>query len=443
MSMSLTAGQLLDQGRYIVEERIGSGGMAAVYRARDTELERTVAVKTMSAALAAEESGRERFRREARAVARLSHPNVVAVFDVREEPLPGGPLSYLVMEYVDGQTLAASMPAGPGAGAGDLDRTLRVTGEILDALAASHAQGMVHRDIKPANVMVCPDGSVKVMDFGIAHALETPGTALTRTGTAIGTPHYMSPEQFEGQRGLDGRSDLYSLGVVLFELLTGEVPFDADSGFQVGYQHVTKPPPTLGERGARVPAAVEALVARALAKDPADRFADAEAMRAEVRRLREGGTGPVGAAHGAAASPEAETRPVPAPNPTRAYGGGTGGQPQPPPQWSGQPVAPAYQPPTPTRTASKLGRWARRLVRAYVLLLTSGLCTLVYVNRSEVEGLTIPALGAVGCAVAGIWVAAGVLGRARALQRFAALLALAGNGYLLLGVLNEMVARAN
>lgn len=322
MSTSLGPGRLLDDGRYEIEEQIGRGGMASVYRAKDTELERTVAVKTMSTALAAEASGRERFRREARAVARLSHPNVVAVFDVREEALPAGPLPYLVMEYVDGETLAARMPSDPSRAG--LDQALRITAEILAALAASHARGMVHRDIKPANVMVCRDGTVKVMDFGIAHALEAPGAALTRTGTAIGTPHYMSPEQFEGRRGIDGRSDLYSLGVVLFELLTGAVPFDADSGFQVGYQHVTKPPPTLGERGAQVPAEVEALVSRALAKEPADRFADADEMREEIERLRAGGTGP-----------------APAPRATKLYTQMT------PEQAVPVPEMPATPPPTP------------------------------------------------------------------------------------------------
>ncbi|MGH4034316.1 protein kinase domain-containing protein [Actinomycetota bacterium Odt1-20B] len=286
MTTGIRPGHELSQGRYVIQELIGKGGMAAVHRARDTALDRTVAVKSMSTELAGQQSARERFRREARAVARIGHPRVVAVHDVGEEALQAGqaPVPYIVMEYVEGNPLSRLVPEQPGGM--PLDEVLRITSDVLSALTASHAQGMVHRDVKPANIMVGQDGSVKVMDFGIARAFDGSGTALTGTGVTIGTPHYMAPEQFEGRSTVDGRTDLYAVGVVLVQLLTGRLPFDADSGYQIGYQHATMEPPTLAELGADVPAEVQGLVTRALAKAPDSRYADAVAMRASVDRLR-------------------------------------------------------------------------------------------------------------------------------------------------------------
>ncbi|MFC7217228.1 protein kinase [Streptomyces polyrhachis] len=284
MSAGIGPGSALGGGRYLVEELVGKGGMATVYRARDTALGRIVAVKVMAPALSADDDGRERFRREARAVAAINHPGVVAVYDTGEEEFgPGGRVPYLVMEYVDGATLRERLPQRPGEL--PVAEALRLTAGILDALAASHACGMVHRDVKPANVMIGRDGAVKVMDFGIARALGGQSAALTVTGLTVGTPHYMSPEQFESARSVDGRSDLYAAGVVLFQLLTGAVPFDGESGLQIGYLHVHSAPPSLSSVGAVVPPAVEAVVVRALAKDPGERFADARAMRDEVLRV--------------------------------------------------------------------------------------------------------------------------------------------------------------
>ncbi|MFJ7207046.1 protein kinase [Streptomyces sp. NPDC098789] len=297
MQAGIGPGHTLARGRYVIEELIGEGGMAAVHRARDTALDRPVAVKTMNAAVAADASSRERFRREARAVAAISHAGVVAVHDVGEEELPQGRVPYIVMEYVEGRTLGHWVPDVPGGL--PLADALGLVSAVLAALAASHARGMVHRDIKPANVMVGVDGSVKVMDFGIARALDQQATALTGTGFTVGTPHYMSPEQFEPGRPVDGRSDLYAVGIVLFQLLTGAVPFDADSGFRIGYQHVTAVPPALADMDAHQPPEVEALIARALAKDPADRFPDADAMREEVDRIRERAVAGAGAGAGA------------------------------------------------------------------------------------------------------------------------------------------------
>ncbi|MEU9856360.1 protein kinase [Streptomyces sp. NPDC047974] len=283
MTGGIGPGVRLAQGRFLIEELLGTGGMAAVYRAHDDALGRTVAIKTMTAVPGGDPTGRERFRREARAAAALSHAHVVAVHDVLEEEVAGVRVPYLVMEYVRGRTLSHYVPSGPGGL--PLAEALRFASEILDALAASHAEGLVHRDVKPANVMVTEAGSVKVMDFGIARALDGQATALTGTGFIVGTPHYMAPEQFTAGRAIDPRCDLYAVGVILFQLLTGKVPFDAESGFQIGYQHVTSQPPLLSALGAQVPGEVQALLTRALAKSPQDRYPDARSMRAQILQI--------------------------------------------------------------------------------------------------------------------------------------------------------------
>ncbi|MFD4759214.1 protein kinase [Streptomyces sp. NPDC058439] len=288
----IRTGVALAGGRYRIEEQVGQGGMAAVYKAHDTALNRTVAVKTMLSALAHEEQYRARFRREAQSVARLSHPCVVAVHDTGEERFEDGQLiPYLVMEFVRGATLSELLAESAASGrALALDSALALTAEVLSALTASHTAGIVHRDIKPSNVVVADDGAVKVMDFGIARALDGPGaggTVLTATGGMLGTPHYMSPEQFEGRRAVDGRSDLYAVGVMLFQLISGQLPFDGDSHISIGYQHATTAAPTLASTGVRVPETVEALVARALEKNPVDRFQGAHAMRAQIEYVRE------------------------------------------------------------------------------------------------------------------------------------------------------------
>lgn len=225
-------------------------------------------------------------------MARLSHPCVVAVHDTGEERFEDGQLiPYLVMEFVRGATLSELLAESAASGQVlALDSALALTAEVLSALTASHTAGIVHRDIKPSNVVVADDGAVKVMDFGIARALDGPGaggTVLTATGGMVGTPHYMSPEQFEGRRAVDGRSDLYAVGVMLFQLISGQLPFDGDSHISIGYQHATTAAPTLASTGVRVPETVEALVARALEKNPVDRFQDAHAMRAQIEYVRE------------------------------------------------------------------------------------------------------------------------------------------------------------
>ncbi|MFI6448600.1 PASTA domain-containing protein [Kitasatospora sp. NPDC050543] len=289
-------------GRYVLHEPLGEGGMASVHRAHDPVLGRAVAVKLLHAELARDPSFRERFRREAQAVAALNHPGIVAVHDSGEDADETGVLQYIVLEYVRGRPLTALLreaasasadasgtasASGARRGVLALDHALELTASVLDALAFSHRQGVVHRDIKPANVMVTGEGTVKVMDFGIARALQSGATAMTRTGTVLGTPQYLSPEQALG-RPADARSDLYSVGCMLFELTTGEVPFAGESTLGVLYQHVQQAPPVPSEVNPALPPALDAVLARALSKDPADRYPDAEAMAADLRRITTG-----------------------------------------------------------------------------------------------------------------------------------------------------------
>lgn len=274
-------GDTLAGGRYRIDGTLGSGGMALVYHGWDTSLSRAVAVKTMRPELGLDAGYSLRFRREAQAMAALAHPNVVTVHDTGEEPRPDGPsVPYFVMELVGGRSLAdrlrttGALPVAEAAGIAD---------QVLAALAVSHERGMVHRDIKPANVLLSgSEGTVKVADFGIVRAMAGDGVPLTGTRMMVGTPQYMSPEQVRGLP-VDGRSDLYAVGVLLFEMLTGRVPFDGDDGYVIGYRHVTEPPPTLASFGVFGRPQLEAVLARALAKEAGERYPDAHAMRAALR----------------------------------------------------------------------------------------------------------------------------------------------------------------
>jgi beta-lactam-binding protein with PASTA domain/tRNA A-37 threonylcarbamoyl transferase component Bud32 len=268
-------GRLLD-GRYRLESTIARGGMATVYLATDTRLDRVVAVKVMRAALADDPEFVERFTREARAAARLSSPDVVAVFDQGTDAASG--VAYLVMEHVPGCTLRdllrARGPFTPTSALGLLEPVLR-------ALSAAHAAGLVHRDIKPENVLVADDGRVKVADFGLARAVET-NTLTGTTGLLLGTVAYLAPEQVVHGRA-DARTDVYAAGILVWELLTGTPPYQSDSPLSVAYRHVNEdvpPPSTVVEA---VPAAVDELVVRATRRDPAARPVDAGAFLAEVR----------------------------------------------------------------------------------------------------------------------------------------------------------------
>jgi serine/threonine protein kinase len=266
-------GRLL-AGRYALGALLGVGGMAQVYRARDRALQRTVAVKVLGPPYDQDPELVARFDREARAAAALNHPNIVTIFDSGTD----GQLHYLVMEYVEGETLAALLgregPLAPG-------RAALVAHQVCQALAAAHARGLVHRDVTPGNVLLSRSGLVKVADFGIAKATATP--TLTGGGMVLGTAAYLAPEQAQGGP-VDGRSDLYALGCVLYELLTGVPPFAGDSPVTVAAQHVTEPPEPPSRRNPQIGADLEAVVLTALAKRPRDRYQSATAMAADLER---------------------------------------------------------------------------------------------------------------------------------------------------------------
>ncbi|MFE7463465.1 protein kinase [Streptomyces sp. NPDC057499] len=279
------AGGSVAGGRYQLRDLLGEGGMASVYLAYDTALDRQVAIKTLHTELGREQSFRERFRREAQAVAKLQHTNIVSVFDTGEDELGGALMPYIVMEYVEGQPLGSVLQSDIQThGAMPADKALKVTNDVLAALDTSHEMGLVHRDIKPGNVMVTKRGVVKVMDFGIARAMQSGVTSMTQTGMVVGTPQYLSPEQALG-RGVDARSDLYSVGIMLFQLLTGRIPFDADSPLAIAYAHVQEEPVAPSSINRSVTPAIDALVARALKKNPNERFPSAAAMQDEIARV--------------------------------------------------------------------------------------------------------------------------------------------------------------
>ncbi|MFF1479055.1 protein kinase [Streptomyces sp. NPDC058301] len=283
------AGGSIAGGRYQLRDLLGEGGMASVYLAYDAALDRQVAIKTLHTELGREASFRERFRREAQAVAKLQHTNIVSVFDTGEDELGGATMPYIVMEYVEGQPLGSVLHSDiQQYGAMPADKALKMTADVLAALEVSHEMGLVHRDIKPGNVMVTKRGVVKVMDFGIARAMQSGVTSMTQTGMVVGTPQYLSPEQALG-RGVDARSDLYSVGIMLFQLLTGRIPFDADSPLAIAYAHVQEEPVAPSSINRSLPPALDALVARALKKNPNERFPSAAAMRDEIARISASG----------------------------------------------------------------------------------------------------------------------------------------------------------
>ncbi|GAA4934900.1 serine/threonine-protein kinase [Nonomuraea thailandensis] len=271
-------------GRYELDGVVGRGGMAEVYRARDIRLDRIVAIKTLRSDLARDHTFQARFRREAQSAASLNHPAVVAVYDTGEDVTDGTPVPYIVMEYVDGRTLRDLLRQDRRLLP---ERATELVDGILRALDYSHRGGIVHRDIKPANVMITRAGDVKVMDFGIARAMADSAATMTQTAQVIGTAQYLSPEQARGER-VDARSDIYSTGCVLYELLTGQPPFTGDSPVAIAYQHVREDPIPPSQIDPEIPQWADAIVLKAMAKDPAHRYQNAGEMRADIQRAMSG-----------------------------------------------------------------------------------------------------------------------------------------------------------
>jgi beta-lactam-binding protein with PASTA domain/predicted Ser/Thr protein kinase len=270
--------------RYELGEILGFGGMSEVHLARDLRLHRDVAVKVLRADLARDPSFYLRFRREAQNAAALNHPAIVAVYDTGEAETAAGPLPYIVMEFVDGLTLRDIVhndgPIPPR-------KAIEIIADACQALNFSHQHGIIHRDVKPANIMISSSGAVKVMDFGIARALADGGNSVTQTAAVIGTAQYLSPEQARGEP-VDARSDVYSLGCVLYEILTGEPPFVGDSPVAVAYQHVREDPVPPSQKYEGISPELDAVVLKALAKNPDNRYQSAAEMRDDLVRVHSG-----------------------------------------------------------------------------------------------------------------------------------------------------------
>jgi serine/threonine-protein kinase len=267
--------------RYEIQRHLARGGMAEVYVARDLLLDRPVALKVLFPELSADQTFVERFRREAQAAANLNHPNVVSVYDWGEE----GSTYFIVMEYVDGPTLRDLVRQ---EGRLHPTRAADIGADIANALSFAHRNGVIHRDVKPGNVLITRTGQVKVTDFGIARAArDSAGENLTQTGTVMGTATYFSPEQAQGQ-AIDQRSDVYALGVVLYEMVTGRPPFQGDNPVAIAYQHVQETPIPPAQLNPDVPPELQAVILRALAKRPDDRYPTANDLRADLLRFREG-----------------------------------------------------------------------------------------------------------------------------------------------------------
>ncbi len=314
-------------GRYEVGELIGRGGMAEVHIGHDARLGRTVAIKVLRSDLARDPSFLARFRREAQAAAALNHPAIVAVYDTGEDvhtdPATGNQvhIPFIVMEYVEGHTVRDILQDGAAV---PIEEAVEITVGVLSALEYSHHAGIVHRDIKPANVMITPTGAVKVMDFGIARAVADSAATMTQTHAVIGTAQYLSPEQARGEQ-VDARSDLYSTGCLLFELLTGRPPFTGDSPVAVAYQHVGQAPQRPSEVASDVPEVLDRITLKALAKERTTRYSSAAEFRADLEAAVRGASVSAPALGAAGIGAAAATTVMGAADPTLAYPGAAAG----------------------------------------------------------------------------------------------------------------------
>lgn len=338
--MAVHVGELI-VGRYELELLVGEGGMSTVYRAYDTVLERRVAIKVLHEHYSRDPEYVERFRREARAIARLAHPNIVTVIDRGEWE----GRQFIVFEHVAGENLKAVIAR---EGPLPVDQALDLAAQVARALAFAHELGIVHRDVKPHNVLVDATGTAKVTDFGIARALDA-DDALTATGTVLGTGQYLSPEQANGERGTE-RSDQYSLGVVTYELLTGRVPYTGDTLMAVAMQHVREPVPSVRALRPEVPERVDAVVARAMAKRPQGRFGSMDTLAAALESCE------AEAVEARARQGDEETGVIPPPRPPAAQATGAAA------------AAPAAPEPEPSTTQGASGRRSGLRVAAVLLL---------------------------------------------------------------------------
>ena len=360
-------------GRYELDGIVGRGGMAEVFRARDIRLDRIVGVKTLRDDLARDQTFQARFRREAQSAASLNHPSIVAVYDTGEDMVGSLPVPYIVMEFVDGRTLRDLLRDDRRLLP---ERAAEITDGVLRALDYSHRNGIVHRDIKPGNVMLTRSGDVKVMDFGIARAVSDGQLTMTQTAQVIGTAQYLSPEQARGER-VDARSDLYSTGCLLYELLTGRPPFTGDSPVAIAYQHVKENPVPPSQVDPEVPGWADAIVLKAMQKDPADRYQSAGEMRNDIQRALSGA-------------------PVAAPMLADAYGAGTRRMGSTATQVAGRTTAiPPYQyGPTDGGPGGPVRRrriWPWVALFTVVVVLAAAIIAIKYIGSST-NGVPVPSL---------------------------------------------------